>query len=203
MIGTSIFVMFYHPNKEEEYTPPPKIETKYNQSNPYSWSASHTQRNTPPSAPPVPITQTKTTFCLVADVQQYLDNLDKISYYNSEFDMTKHELIDSDCIIEKVWERKYFVEEVELISEPDNPNDPNAIRVEIEGQHVGYVPSYQSAQIIDIVTENRIASVRCDITGGKYKCVDVDYSASGREVYTYDEGEEDFQIELIIEEYVK
>ncbi len=27
-----------------------------------------------------------------------------------------------------------------LISEPDNPHDPNAIRVEIEGEKVGYLP---------------------------------------------------------------
>jgi hypothetical protein len=30
--------------------------------------------------------------------------------------------------------------EAALVPEPDNPHDPNAVRVEIDGRYVGYLP---------------------------------------------------------------
>ena len=42
---------------------------------------------------------------------------------------------------------------VELVPEPDNPHDPNAIKVIMNGQHIGYVPKEKTADIKKILPD--------------------------------------------------
>lgn len=48
---------------------------------------------------------------------------------------------------------------LELIPEPENPSDPNAIKVIVDGQHIGYVPVKKCAKVKKIlgktITETR------------------------------------------------
>ena len=43
------------------------------------------------------------------------------------------------------------IDEYELVREPDNPADPNAVRVEIAGFKFGYIPKEQAQEISSIM----------------------------------------------------
>lgn len=214
LIATGIFAIVYHPktkNDETTQEAPSYYATKEKSSSNNAIKSNAPTQVTAPTPkttagtesnvihPDLREKRTEVRYYFVAGVRYYLDHLLKLSYHNTNYDLTKRELIDLGLVIERVWERSYFAETVRFVSEPDNPHDPNAIRVEIENEHVGYIPARECTHIAEIVSENKIVSVHCEITGGKYKCVDVDYSDTGREIYALDRGEEDYSIELRVE----
>ena len=57
----------------------------------------------------------------------------------------------------------------ELVPEPDNPHDPNAIRVVVDGRHVGYVPAAECAAVRSIL--RRAESIRAAVGKGPCKVV--------------------------------
>ena len=67
----------------------------------------------------------------------------------------------------------------ELVPEPDNPHDPNAIKVLLDGQHVGYVPAAECATVRTIL--RRAESICGSVGKGPCKVV------SGGEVRHYDD----------------
>ncbi|WOV83902.1 HIRAN domain-containing protein [Sporosarcina jeotgali] len=64
-----------------------------------------------------------------------------------------------------------------LVKEPNNPHDPNAIKVilidaERKKHHVGYIPKEKTAEVSRLMkTLNRID---VEFTGGQYKAIDID-----------------------------
>ncbi len=62
---------------------------------------------------------------------------------------------------------------VELVPEPDNPKDPNAIKVVLEGVHVGYVPRDLCIAVAEKLQEGYRPRVKA--SGGPYK-----YAKNGR-----------------------
>ena len=67
----------------------------------------------------------------------------------------------------------------ELVPEPDNPHDPNAIKVMLDGRHVGYVPAEECADVRPLLS--RAQKIRAHIFGGPSKVV------SGGTVHHYDD----------------
>ena len=47
----------------------------------------------------------------------------------------------------EVWPQMRVGDALELRREPDNPHDPNAVRVEWQGRKLGYVPRRQNAAV--------------------------------------------------------
>ena len=48
---------------------------------------------------------------------------------------------------------------VNLIPEPTNIFDSNAIKVEVSGWHIGYVPSVETLKVNDIISKDHIAFI--------------------------------------------
>ena len=86
-----------------------------------------------------------------------------------------------------VYEYTFDPQRVDLIPEPENPKDPKAIKVLVDGVHVGYIKAGSCAHIHRLIRENRIESIEPRILGGKYKAV-FSYDASARKA-------EDFELE--------
>jgi hypothetical protein len=55
-------------------------------------------------------------------------------------------------------------DELELVPEPDNKFDPNAIRIEYEGNHVGYVPKKFSSQVSALIEAHGVEALLCVVT---------------------------------------
>ena len=95
--------------------------------------------------------------------------------YNSEYDYTKSDLIDY-CVpgfpVYK-WIPKNLP--AQLIPEPDNKYDPNAIRVDVGDITIGYMPKESCAEVLGYLNAGRIENLAYEIAGGAFKLLEEDY----------------------------
>lgn len=121
----------------------------------------------PQAAAPEPKKATTTERIHVRGLDHYTDNILAVARENPDYDLTKRELIE-ECPDEKVWQY-YFIVKGDLVPEPDNPYDPNAIMVQADGLCIGHVPKGSTSHIRKLMESGRIQSMHLDIGGGKYK----------------------------------
>ena len=97
----------------------------------------------------------------------------------------------------------------ELVQEPDNPHDPNAIKVVVAGHHIGYIKAGSCAHLNKVINEGRVEKILCRIYGGPYKGAFQDYDEtldagfSGKPTYNMKTGTEDIRAEIRVIEKTK
>ena len=93
------------------------------------------------------------------------DMLNEDCDYGESKSYLKENYIDGD----RIW--KYLPEyrdDVALVDEPENEYDPNAIRVEVGGIHIGYVKKGSTSRVRNLLKKDDVR-VKIDIGGGPYK----------------------------------
>lgn len=133
-------------------------------------------------------------------MQHRLESLLRLGVENADYLMSKKELVDEGLIGERVWEFDFFPSKVELIPEPDNAYDPNAIKVMVDGEHVAYIKKGSCAHLLKAIKGNRIKNIKCEIAGGRYKYISEDYSESGKEIYTLERDTAPYFVHLQVTE---
>lgn len=130
---------------------------------------------TKPSAP-TKITPTKPDYerHKVTGTSHYLDNVMTLASLNDTYNYTKKEMIDEYLIDENIYQYDFYPINVELVPEPDNPYDKNAIKVVIDGAHVGYIKAGSCSRVRNLLNSNTIEKIEPRIVGGKYKCLEYD-----------------------------
>ena len=73
------------------------------------------------------------------------DEIFSLAKENDEYEMTKKQLIDEGYEDERVYMYYFNPKGTELVPEPDNEHDPNAIKVITQGVHIGYVKASECA----------------------------------------------------------
>lgn len=137
----------------------------------------------------------------VAGTTFHSDNIMNLAIGNSDYELSKKELIDDDLINERIWEYEFDPSDVQLIHEPDNPEDPNAIKVIVDGEHVGYIKAGSCAHLLKVIREGRIAGITCEMGGGKYKYISTEYDdENDKDVYTLERDTCPFFVHLEITE---
>ena len=136
----------------------------------------------------------------VAGVSYRPHEIESLGSANNYFETNKSEMIEDGIIDEKIWEYSFNPQKVELVPEPDNEHDPNAIKVVIDGVHVGYIKRGSCAHIKKLIQEGKIEGIEAEIGGGRYKVVYEDYDdENDKEVYRFEAGETDsYWVELTI-----
>lgn len=173
------------------------------------WAATgqeEAQNNEAPEAEPVqveaapsPKTEpSKIEHHRVAGTSFRLKEIQSLGVENSDYNLTKREMIDECLIGERVYRTDFYASKVELIPEPENPHDPRAIRVEADGVHIGYIKSGSCAHIHKLLNEDKIESIKCEMGGGRYKILLEDYDEDGNEVYEFERDEAPFYASLYI-----
>lgn len=147
--------------------------------------------------PPAPVIETKIKTYKITGMSHYLDNILKLSSENMDYDLSKKELIDEGYYNERIYQYNFYPGKVELVPEPDNPYDPNAVKVIVDNELVGYVKSGSCKHILKIIAEDRIEKIDCEIGGGKYKYIGYD---EDEEKYYLDKGDLSYFVHLIIKE---
>lgn len=111
----------------------------------------------------------------VTGITHYTDNILAISEKNRAYGMTKREIIGSNMADTRIWKYHFHPKHIEVVPEPDNPYDKNAIKVIVDGEHIGYIKAGSCAHLLKVIRENRLVGIKCEIGGGPYKCVYKDY----------------------------
>lgn len=135
----------------------------------------------------------------VTGISHYIDALLSLSYENADYALSKRELIDADLIDERVYELLFDPIKVELVPEPNNPVDKNAIQVFVDGALVGYIKKGSCSQVKNLLASDKLLGVTCDISGGKYKIVYEELDEdTGKETYTLEHEEAPYGITIHI-----
>ena len=123
--------------------------------------------------------------------------IESLGVKNDQYEYTKTELIDSLCEDEKIYEYEFYPSDTVLVEEPDNQHDPNAIKVVIDGVHVGYIKKGSCSHIKKLINDNKIEYIDAEISGGKYKCLysEFDYEKN-KDVYRVEKDTRDYYITI-------
>lgn len=126
------------------------------------------------------------------------DIIDQIMMENDDYNLSKRELVELGLIDERIYRYIGAPSDIELIPEPDNPHDENAIKVVADGLHIGYVPAEKTGKVKKILTTKEVITIACDMYGGQYKVITEDYNDSGKEVYTVEKDKTNIGAEIAI-----
>lgn len=119
----------------------------------------------------------------VAGTSYHLDAIMALAQENPDYDLTKREIIDDELTDERIYQYTFTDGPVELVDDPGNEYDPNAIKVLVAGQHIGYIKRGSTGRIHNLQRAGRVLGVTAEIYGGKYKVVICDDDDDGAEHY--------------------
>lgn len=136
----------------------------------------------------------------VAGIEHYKDSILNLALENDDYVKTKRELIDDFMTEERIWKYNFYPSKVELIPEHDNLYDPNAIKVIVDSEHVGYIKKGSCKHLLNVIAEGRLGDIDCTIGGGPYKYIYEDYDDNGNKKYEMERDEINFSVVLYIVE---
>lgn len=135
----------------------------------------------------------------VAGTSYRQEAIKSLGTINPDYQLTKSQLIKNKLVDCLIYEYNFPVLSAELLPEPSNIHDPNAIKVVISGQHVGYIKKGSCSHIKNLMNSNTIKSVTARIYGGKNKCINCHDDFKDMDSYTLETDEYDIGIEIKIE----
>lgn len=111
----------------------------------------------------------KTETLHITGTSHYMDNILDLAIENYLYDYSKKELIEDGLEDERIYQYEFYPSKVELVAEPENQYDSNAIRVLIDDIHVGYVKSGSCTHVKKLLNSGRVTAIDAEIYGGTYK----------------------------------
>lgn len=112
----------------------------------------------------------------VAGTHYRQDDIEELMDDNPEYGYTKKEIKENALEDTRLYKYSIAVINADLVPEPDNPHDPNAIKVMADGVLVGYVPAAETETVRQLTSEKEIVKIQCSIYGGEYKFLSYDDS---------------------------
>lgn len=148
------------------------------------------------SAPPAPTNEESHK---VAGLSFREDAIAELQCENVDYSCSKRELVDMGMIWERIYKYDFYPIKTELIPEPDNEADPNAIKVVVDDQHIGYIKKGSCAHIRKLLNSGSIEKIDIEIGGGPYKFITAeDWDENGGDVYTIEKGAAPYFAKLTI-----
>ena len=132
----------------------------------------------------------------VTGMSHYEENFKSIAVKNDDYTLPRRELIDAYADGDKIWEYDYPVGKIELIPEPDNEYDSNAVAVYADGMIVGHIKKGSCTQVKNLIASGTIRRISAEIGGGKYKYIFEDYDSDKLKMET---GESPYFVHLTLE----
>ena len=120
----------------------------------------------------------------ITGTSYHQDAIQAMGKKNPDFALTKRDLFKRG-LEEPVYEYTFKPKKAELVPEPENHHDPNAIKVLVDGVHVGYIKAGSCAHIHKLLREDRIVKIVPTIYGGKSKHL-CTYDANAKRLEDYD-----------------
>jgi hypothetical protein len=106
----------------------------------------------------------------VAGVTHYLQNIESLADENDDYYLSNRELMEAYSDGDRIYQYEFSPYLVELIPEPENEFDSNAVRVDIDGLTVGYIKKGSCTHVKNLLAAPDFHSVTVDSMGlGKYK----------------------------------
>lgn len=111
-------------------------------------------------------------------------NLERMLSRNPDFDASKSYILDHYGEDDYIYRyHRYYTSDIKFTPEPTNPHDPNAIRIDVDGNFVGYVKRGSTGRIRNLLNTPGV-SVRAEVYGGPYRYVYVDDDGNTNAMYS-------------------
>lgn len=104
---------------------------------------------------------------IVAGLNYRIENLESIATKNKTYMLDDEKLLKTGKKQVYKYHFKNLIFSMEY--EPSNPHDKNAIKIIVNGVHIGYVPAELCLEIKHYISTNRIKTANIFIRGGDYK----------------------------------
>lgn len=147
-------------------------------------------------------TQKKTEHHHIAGTSFRQKEIRALGHENDTYSLPKRDLMDLYNEYDKIYQIEFSPKSVQLVEEFDNPHDPNAIKVIIDGVHVGYIKKGSCSHIKKLIKNNQILGISAEIHGGKYKQLipdeDDSYITTSKETFSLETNDSDFYVSIYI-----
>lgn len=135
----------------------------------------------------------------VVDTQSCIDNILRLASRNPDYDLTTEAQTERVAENKRIYAYTFNPKKAELVSEPHNPHNPDAIKVMIDGEHVGYIHTDFCTHLLNALSGNRVRGIDCEMSGGPYKILRGDLDEETFEyIYRMDEVDAEFLIHLYV-----
>ena len=98
----------------------------------------------------------------ITGTSHFADNIKTLMLENPDYSLSDKELLEEYEVGDDIREYESAAKHVELIPEPDNQYDSNAVRCEIEGVTVGYVKKGSCAHVKNLLSSPDFKYVMID-----------------------------------------
>lgn len=105
----------------------------------------------------------------IAGVSFRQDDIRLLAHENPDYDCGKSELQERGLTDERIYQYDFPAVTARLEFEPENPHDPNAIKVLANDTHIGYIKAGSTAHVRKLIEQDVIAGMSLELSGGKYK----------------------------------
>lgn len=97
------------------------------------------------------------------------DIMDNLAEENDDYSLSKRELLEEYSDGDKIFKYEFNTTPLELVPEPENEYDPNAIKVMVNGTKVGYIKKGSTSHVKNLLASPDFSGKSIEIYGGKYK----------------------------------
>lgn len=106
----------------------------------------------------------------ITGIQYYQDDfVEELGEYNYDYDETASALKETYYDGDKIYQYDFLNLKAELVPEPDNEYDSNAVAVLANGIKVGHVKKGSCTRAKNLLKSPDFVGIEIKITGGKYK----------------------------------
>ncbi len=95
----------------------------------------------------------------------------KVANPNPDWRKTCKSLIKAGKANQKIYRFERTTKTAELVEEPNNPHDKNAVMVIVDGEKIGYIGADANLHVKSILKSKTVKSISATITGGEYKTI--------------------------------
>ena len=95
----------------------------------------------------------------------------KVANPNPDWRKSCKSLIKAGKANQKIYRFERTTKTAELVEEPNNPHDKNAVMVIVDGEKIGYIGADENLHVKSILKSKTIKSISATITGGEYKTI--------------------------------
>ena len=155
------------------------------------------KKNPEAASPTAPADLSEYAFRVAGISNREKEIIEKLLVTNDDYDLTKKQLVDGGFVDEIVYKYQRANRDIELVPDPDNEYDENAIKVIIGGILTGFVPADQAGRVRTILDYD--PEISWDLVGGPFKMVREEWDDDKlKDVYTLEKTSQHIGIQVTL-----
>lgn len=140
----------------------------------------------------------KTRFRVTGTQYYEKDLVEKLGEQDPDYNCSAAELKETYYDGDKIYEYDFSGLKAELVPEPENEYDKNAVKVIVNGVQVGYIKKGSCTRVKNLMASPDFAGVEVSISGGRYKYLCGYEDDNGNEKLRVEKDKQPFYVDIDI-----